>query len=404
MDRIRPLRNPIRNFAWGSRTALAEILGARSPAAQPQAELWMGAHPTAPSEVREDSGWTSLLDWIGRDSEAVLGREAARAFGGRLPFLFKVLAAERPLSLQAHPDADRARAGYERENAAGIPLDAPHRNYRDPNAKPELLCALTPFTALCGFRGAEEIVAQVDELRARRLAAFLGDLRLQREHASLERFFGALLTLDAGERAELVAEVVEAAECGYGDPQVKGWIRKLAQEYPGDPGVLAPLLLNILELRPGEALFLPDRELHGYLHGVGVEIMANSDNVLRGGLTSKHVDVAELLAILSFESRQPQILAARAVGPVESVYDAPAREFVLGVLRPRPDAAFESAEERSVEILFCAEGQAVVEDPARGGITPLPRGASVLVSAAVPGYRLRGEATVFRAAVPTESR
>jgi mannose-6-phosphate isomerase len=364
----------------------------------------MGAHPAASSEVREDSGWVSLIDWIGRDSEAVLGREAARVFGGELPFLFKVLAAERPLSIQAHPDADQARAGYERENAAGVPLDAPHRSYCDPNAKTELLCALTPFAALCGFRGAEEIVAQADELRAPRLAALLGDLRTHGDRASLERFFGTLLTLEAGERASLVAEVVEAAEGGHGDPQVKGWIRKLAQEHPGDSGVLAPLLLNVLELRPGEALFLPGRELHGYLHGVGVEIMASSDNVLRGGLTSKHVDVAELLAIVRFESRQPEILVARGVGPVESVYDAPAREFALGVLRPREGAAFESAEERSAEILFCAEGKAVVEDPVRGEITPLPRGASVLVSAAVPGYRLLGDATVFRAAVPIEGR
>jgi mannose-6-phosphate isomerase len=404
MDRIRLLRNPIRDYAWGSRSVLAELLGDPSPTAGPQAELWMGAHPAAPSQVRDDSGWMSLIDWIGRDAAAVLGREAARAFRGHLPFLMKVLAVERPLSIQAHPDADQARAGYERENAAGISLDAPHRNYRDPNAKPELLCALTPFAALCGFRAAEEIAAQVDGLRARRLASFLGDLRLQRDRASLERFFRALLNLDAEECDELVAEVVEAAAGGTGDPQVKGWIRKLAEEHPGDPGVLAPLLLNVLELRPGEALFVPGGELHSYLHGVGVEIMASSDNVLRGGLTSKHADVAELLAILSFESRPPRILAARGVGPVESVYDSPAGEFALGVLRPRPDAAFESAEERSVEILFCAEGEAVVEDSVRGEITLLPRGAAVLVSAAVPGYRLRGEATVFRAAVPTESR
>jgi mannose-6-phosphate isomerase len=402
MDRIRPLRNPIRDYAWGSRTALAELRGERSPAPHPQAELWMGAHPAAPSEVRADTGWTSLADWIGRDPEAVLGREAARGFGGALPFLFKLLAAERPLSIQAHPDADRARAGFERENAAGIPLDAPHRSYPDPNAKPELLCALTPFAALCGFRAAGELVAQVDELRAPRLAALVGDLRLRRDRASLEGFFGALLTLDAEEQAAVVAEVVEAAAGGRGDPQVSGWILELAQEHPGDSGVLAPLFLNLIELRPGEALFLPDRELHSYLHGVGVEIMGNSDNVLRGGLTSKHVDVGELLATLTFESGPPRILAARSVGPAESVYDTPAREFALAVLRPREGAAFDSAEDRSVEILFCAEGEAVVEDSARGEMTPLPRGAAVLVSAAVPGYRLRGDATVFRASVPIE--
>jgi mannose-6-phosphate isomerase len=404
MDRIRPLRNPIRDYAWGSRTALAELLGEPVPAPHPQAELWMGAHPLAPSEVRADSGWTSLADWIGRDPETVLGPEAARGFGGALPFLLKLLAAERPLSIQAHPDAEQARAGFERENAAGIPLEAPQRSYRDPNAKPELLCALTPFAALCGFRGADEIVAQLDELRAQHLIALSRSLRLQRDRAGLERFFGTLLNLDAGARSDLVTEVAEAAKGGCGDPQVRGWIRTLAEEHPGDSGVLSPLFLNLVELQPGEAIFLPPRELHSYLRGVGVEIMASSDNVLRGGLTSKHVDAAELLAILSFDSRRPPILAARAVCPLESVYDAPAREFQLGVLRPRPDAAFESARERSVEILFCAQGEARLEDPARGEITPLPRGAAVLVAAAVPGYRLRGDATVFRAAVPLRGR
>jgi mannose-6-phosphate isomerase len=401
MDRIRLLRNPIREYAWGSRTALAELLGQPSPSARPQAELWMGAHPAAASEVRCDSKWVPLGDWIRRDPEAVLGPEVARRFAGEIPFLLKVLAAARPLSLQAHPAAARARAGFERENAAGIALNAPQRCYRDPSPKPELLCALTPFAALCGFRPIDDIVANVDALRVRRLAGLIRPLRRERSRENLRGFYRGLMELAASESAEAVAEAVEAADRGYGDPAVRDWLRELAEGHPGDPGALSPLFINLLELRPGEALFLPAGELHAYLRGTAVEIMANSDNVLRGGLTEKHVDVAELLASLSFESGRPEVLMPRVVGPVESVYETPAREFVLTVLRPRPDAAFESAPTRSIEILLCVEGEAAVEDVVRDGATPLPRGSAVLVPAASAGYRLRGDATVFRAGVPS---
>jgi len=400
MDRIRLLRNPIREYAWGSRTALAEFLGQPVPSERPQAELWMGAHPAAPSEVCCDSRWMPLGDWIRRDPEAVLGLEVARRFAGELPFLLKVLAAARPLSLQAHPDAARARAGFERENAAGIAPDAPHRCYRDPRSKPELLCALTPFTALCGFQPLDDIVARVEELRAPRLAGLVGPLRREHSREALRGFYRRLMELRAGEAAEVVAEAVAAADRCGSQPEVRGWLRALGEGHPRDPGALSPLFLNLLELRPGEALFLPAGELHAYLRGTAVEIMANSDNVLRGGLTEKHIDVAELLETLTFESGLPEVVMPRDLGPVESVYEAPAREFVLTVLRPRPDTAFESAPARSVEILLCAGGEAAVEDVVRREAIPLPRGEAVLVPAASKGYRLRGDATVFRAGVP----
>ena len=400
MERIRLLRNPICEYAWGSRTALAELLGQPSPSAQPQAELWVGAHPAATSEVRCDSNWVPLGDWIRRDPEAVLGPDVARRFADELPFLLKVLAAERPLSLQVHPDAARARAGFERENAAGVPLDAPQRCYRDPRPKSELVCALTPFTALCGFRPIDDIVAQVDELRARGLADLMGGLRNDHSRENLRSFYRHLMELEATAAAVAVAEAVEAAASGYGDPAVRGWLRKLGEAYPGDPGALAPLFLNLLELRPGEALYLPVGELHAYLGGTAVEIMANSDNVLRGGLTAKHVDVAELLATLSFASGQPEVLTPRSLGPVETAYETPAGEFVLGILRPRPGTSFESARERSIEVLLCYEGEAKVEDMKSGEVTALSRGAAVLVPAASGGYHLHGDAIVFRASVP----
>jgi mannose-6-phosphate isomerase len=400
MDRIRLLRNPIRDYAWGSRTALAELMGRPSPAAKPEAELWMGTHPAAPSEVREGSNWISLPEYVRRSPAEVLGPEVAAAFGGELPFLFKVLASERALSIQTHPDAERARAGFERENAAGRALDDPRRNYRDANPKPELLCALTRFEALCGFRPVPEILEGFGALRSASLREALADLRAAPGREGLVRFFSRIMTSPPEAQRGIAGEVAEAAARGPGGSAVLRWVCELARQYPGDVGVLGPLLLNLVELEPGEALFLAAGELHSYLRGLGVELMANSDNVLRGGLTPKHVDVPELLETLSFRSGRPEILEPRPLGAGEAVYQTPAREFVLSVLRPSARGGAESRNRRCVEILLCAEGQAEVRDAKRTEVTLLPRGAAVLVPAAVEAYRLEGHATVFRAGVP----
>ena len=403
MDRIRLLRNPIRDYAWGSRTALAELMGRPSPAAQPEAELWMGAHPAAPSEVREDSGWVSLLDYTRRAPREVLGPEVAAAFGGELPFLFKVLAPERPLSIQTHPDAEQARAGFARENAAGLALDDPRRSYRDPNPKPELICALTRFEALCGFRPLPEILQGVGALRAASLREALADLRTAPGREGLARFFGRIMTSPPEAQRRVAEEVVEAADRGRGDPAVLRWVRELARQYPGDVGVLGPLLLNLVELGPGQALFLAAGELHSYLCGLGVELMANSDNVLRGGLTPKHVDVPELLDALSFRSERPAILEPHSLAAGEAVYRTPAREFVLSVLRPGVQGGVEGRSRGCVEILFCAEGEAEVSDAKRVEVTALPQGAAALVPAALERYRVEGRATVLRAGVPRQA-
>jgi mannose-6-phosphate isomerase len=402
MDRVRLLRNPIRDYAWGSRTALAELRGRPSPAAQPEAELWMGAHPAAPSEVREDSGWTSLLDYVRRSPGEVLGPEVAAAFGGELPFLFKVLAPERALSIQTHPDAERARAGFERENAAGLALDDPRRNYRDSNPKPELICALTRFEALCGFRPVPEILEGVGALQAVSLQEALADLRAAPGREGLARFFGRIMTSPPETQRRVAEEVAEAAGRGQRDSAVLRWVCELARQYPGDVGVLGPLLLNLVELEPGEALFLAAGELHSYLCGLGVELMANSDNVLRAGLTPKHVDVPELLDALSFQSGRPAILEPRPLAAGEAVYPTPAREFVLSVLRPGAEGGVESRSRCGVEILFCAEGQAEVRDAKRAEVTLLPQGAAALVPAALERYRVEGHATVLRAGVPRQ--
>lgn len=276
-----PIANEPRDYAWGSTTLLASYLG-REASGAPEAELWLGAHAGSPSVV-------TAGPHAGRDLGAAIEAE-----GGRQPaMLLKVLAAAEPLSLQAHPDAARAREGCAREDAAGIPRDAPHRNYRDPHPKPELIVAVTRFEALSGFRPTAEASALAAALTA-------ADERVRPLQAHLLAG-DALPWLLSG--ASEVAPVVEAAVAAApvlarSHPVEADTIARLAATHPGDPGILVALLLNRVSLAPGEALFLPAGNLHAYLSGLGMELMGPSDNVLRGGLTPKHVDVAELLAVV----------------------------------------------------------------------------------------------------------
>lgn len=322
MDR---LENGIQRYAWGSREAIATLQG-RPASAEPEAELWMGAHPQLPSHVTRGDLRRSLRDWVAEAPTRELGPAVAAAFG-ELPFLLKVLAAEEPLSLQAHPSAAQAAAGFAREDAEGIPRDAPQRSYRDPRHKPELLCALTPMDALCGFRAPGETARLFRGLGApAKLVALLdaGDLRA---------VFGDLLARDRGDRAELVSHMVAA--CAAPPPGFErecAWAVRLAAKYPGDVGVVSALLLNLLTLAPGEALFLDAGNLHAYLHGVGVELMAASDNVLRGGLTQKHMDERELLAVLDFSPIEARPVPVLQTSAEERTYRTPAREFCLSRL------------------------------------------------------------------------
>ncbi len=399
--RIHRLSNPVRHYAWGSHRAIAELLGRPAPTPEPEAELWLGAHPSAPSRVVSDEGEVPLDVFIARDPVAVLGAGVALHFRESLPFLLKVLAAEQPLSLQAHPSAAQARAGFNRENAAGIPLQAEQRCYRDPNPKPELICALTPFTALCGFRPLAELRAHLEALALPELEACVAPLRARGE-AGLEECFRALWTLNAAAREHVIERALAQARKLRGAEWA--WVLRLAETYPGDIGVLAPLLLNLVVLAPGEALFLDAGCLHSYLEGVGVELMANSDNVLRGGLTRKHVDVPALLDTLVFRcARVAPLRPARASGS-EARYTTPAREFTLSVLRPGPGEPHVSPPARSIEILLCTEGEGWImplEGVAEG--LPVKRGTVLLVPAAVPAYLIEGVCTVWKAGVPASS-
>ncbi|MFL5319851.1 MAG: mannose-6-phosphate isomerase, class I, partial [Myxococcaceae bacterium] len=319
------LENTIQPYAWGSRTAIADLLGLPSPSEAPQAELWMGAHPGAPSKVR---GGVLLSHVIEREAAEVLGAESRAQFGDKLPFLLKVLAAAEPLSLQAHPSIADAQKGFDDEEQRGVPITAPHRSYKDRNHKPELLCALTPFDALYGFRDVAQTLKLLRSLAVPELNWAVETLTREPNGNGLRVVFERLLTMGE-ERGAAVEATVNA--CVRHDGPFKSecsWVERISKLYPGDPGLIVVLLLNLVRLEPGQAIYLPAGNLHAYLDGVGVEIMASSDNVLRGGLTKKHVDVRELLRVLDFNAIPPTALQPRKVG-AEDVYDTPAPEFRL---------------------------------------------------------------------------
>jgi mannose-6-phosphate isomerase len=400
MRKIGLLKNTIQEYAWGSRTAILELLGQSVPADKPQAELWMGAHPKAPSQVFADGLWRSLPEVIQESPEETLGQEVAARFSNKLPFLFKVLAAAKPLSIQAHPNKEQAGQGFARENELGIPLDAPHRNYRDDNHKPEIICALTPFWALNGFRQIEETLSLLEEARIPDLAEIVSFLRSHPNRDGLKKFFNHLMTTDSGKQRKIVEQAVNSAEKRTHEESVWTWMIKLNEEYPGDMGVLSPIFLNLVRLEPQQAMYLPAGELHGYLEGVGIELMANSDNVLRGGLTPKHIDVQELLAVLNFTDGDLNILSPENLTPGEAIYSTEAEEFVLSVIRIKKAAPFSSPGDRSVEMMMCTEGEVSVTDLSAGDITRLTRGISIIVPAAVEQYSIEGDGILYKAAVP----
>ena len=400
MRKIGLLKNTIQEYAWGSRTAIPELLGQPVPAEKPQAELWMGAHPKAPSQVLSDGIWRSLPEVIQENPAETLGQEVAARFSNKLPFLFKVLAAARPLSIQAHPNKEQAEQGFARENELGVPLDAPQRNYRDDNHKPEIICALTPFWALNGFRKIEETLSLLEEARIPGLVEIVLFLRSHPNRDGLKKFFNHLMTTDSGKQGKIVEQTVNYAEKRTHEEPVWTWMIKLNEEYPGDMGVLSPIFLNLIRLEPQQAMYLPAGELHGYLEGAGIELMANSDNVLRGGLTPKHIDVQELLTVLNFTDGDLNILGPENLAFGEAIYSTEAEEFVLSVMRLNKGAPFSSPRNRSVEIMICTEGEVSVTDLSAGDITRLTRGISIIVPAAVEQYRIEGEATLYKATVP----
>ncbi|WP_228389541.1 mannose-6-phosphate isomerase, class I [Cumulibacter manganitolerans] len=332
------LKNETRNYAWGSREFIPHLLG-EQPGDRPQAELWLGAHPMGSSRIVELDA--SLKDQIAADPERHLGPLVNAEYPERLPFLLKVLAAAQPLSLQAHPSPAHAKVGFAAEEERGVPLDDPKRSYKDPFAKPELFVALTTCEVLCGFRPAAEAADLLGRLGISALSPYIASLLTGRAADGLRVVVTTLLSMPEAAKIDMATRVVE--ECrrvidgGDAGPSVEAyrWAVRLGEAYPGDVGVVLSLLLNLITLEPGQAIFVGGGKMHTYLHGSGIEAQANSDNTLRGGLTPKHVDVAELLRIIDFEPALDQVIEPV---PVEEhsthcagarTWPTPAREFAL---------------------------------------------------------------------------
>lgn len=375
------LENPVRPYSWGSRTVIADLLGREVPSPHPQAELWLGAHPGAPSHlVGADDTRTSLLDAITDDPDGRLGAARSERWHARLPFLFKVLAADEPLSLQAHPSAEQAAEGFAREEARGLARDAPDRNYRDANHKPELVCALTEFHALAGFREPTATVALLRALDVPALAAHAELLAAQPDHHGLRALFTTWITLPQSSLDALVPALQEGcvrlSGAAHEFSAEARTVLELSERYPGDAGVLAALLLQRVTLAPGEALYLPAGNLHAYLAGAAVELMANSDNVLRGGLTPKHVDVPELLRVLDFTAPAAPVLHGTRDGGW-CRYDTPATEFLLRRWQGGTDEVRVPGD--GPRILLCTSGAAAVR--CGGAELAVKRGTSLWLGA-----------------------
>ena len=352
---MQKLINSVQNYAWGSKTALTDLYGIANPNNLPMAELWMGAHPKSSSKIEDASGQArSLRDVIDADKAALLGDKVAQRFG-ELPFLFKVLCADQPLSIQVHPNKQASEIGFAKENAAGIPLDAAERNYKDPNHKPELVFALTPFLAMNAFREFSEIISLLQPVAGANnaIAHFLENPNAD----ALSQLFASLLNMQGEEKSHALAVLKAALESQQGEP----WetIRLIAQFYPDDSGLFSPLLLNVVKLNPGEAMFLFAETPHAYLQGVALEVMANSDNVLRAGLTPKYIDIPELVANVKFVAKPAAELLTQPVkNGAELDFPIPVEDFAFS-LHDLSQTETTIAQE-SAAILFCVEGEATL--------------------------------------------
>ena len=386
----------VQEYAWGDTESIPHLLG-QKPDGTPKAELWMGAHPRACSEC-VDGG--SLAELISSDPIAALGSAVNDRFG-QLPFLFKVLAAGQPLSIQSHPTLDQAIAGFARENAEGIPIDAPHRVYRDPNHKPEVIAALTPFHAKCGFRPLSEsrqLFSLLSSLEGAEELKPITEILFEDGEASDVYANAMAYILGAPESTEvaIAAATVAAGAALLGtvraqafEPELE-WTAKIAESFPNDTGVTVALMLNHVFLQPGEAIFLEAGNLHAYLHGVGMELMANSDNVVRGGLTPKHRDVAELLKVVDCSPIDVPIQK-----PMSDTwtYDSPVPEFKLQRLVD-PAGIIEST---GPEIIFVQQGEVLFTSGDRA--FTVTGGDVVWISAEETEVSISGHATLWRAMV-----
>ena len=396
MRRLEPARQ---QYAWGSTSAIPALLGVADDGA-PWAEAWYGSHPAGPAQVAEGG---SLSDLIDAEPERLLGEDIIWRFGHRLPFLLKLIAPEQPLSLQVHPSQAQAAEGYALEEEAGIALDHPSRNYKDTNHKPEMVLALTRFQAVAGFRAprrAVEVLAGLDSPLARRMRR---TLRLNPTRYGIRQVFSDVVSAatrpSPQEIDALVTEIAARFEAGTSPSlRVDSNVVKMAGTFPGDPGIAAALLLNPVTLQSGEALFVPAGSVHAYISGLGVEVMASSDNVLRAGLTAKHIDVPEMLACVDYVAAPPVRPAPEYLSRATRAYYAPVDDFELMVTTVVAADGRLPVPGRGPRILLAVEGAMTLVTQADS--QTLAQGEAVFVGADERSLSVEGEGTLVQADVP----
>lgn len=394
------LQNPIQHYAWGSVTAIHDLFGIENPNQEPQAEIWMGAHPNGCSKVTIDGESVLLSELINSDQESILSKATTEQFG-ELPYLFKVLAAGQALSIQVHPSKEEAEVGFAREEAQGIDRSADHRNYRDPNHKPELVYALTPYQAMNGFRAFDDILAHfthmVDAVHMPAVQMLLDAFKANVTSPGLEAFFTGLLSLQGDDKQQSMTALLEYAAL-IEQPKVEDdlgqLVLELAQSYPDDIGLFAPFMLNVLTLKPGQAMYLDARTPHAYLKGTGLEIMANSDNVLRAGLTPKHIDVAELAKCTVFEEKSAEsLLCLPVMDGDQQHYPIPVPDFNFDCFVQADETVVPVS---SAEIVLAIDSEATLSHVS-GETMILKKGESAFVPAYAQTYTLSSTGRVARA-------
>lgn len=392
------LENSIQQYAWGSVDGIPSITGMSNPENNPFAELWLGAHPAAPSRLVHAGESLALDSFIAMHPVETLGKTVNLLFDSKLPYLLKILSAVTPLSLQVHPSKSQAEAGFKRENDEHIPITAFNRNYKDNNHKPEIILALTSFKAMAGFRNIDDILSLFSAASISEVADILQNMSKSRSYSA---FYQDILHIEQDKKQSICSTLASKAKelsLSHPDRSVRrafAFVTILAETYPDDTGIFAPLYLNCIELEPLQAMYLPAGIMHAYVHGTGIELMANSDNVLRGGLTPKYIDIDELCSILREEPFCPEIFTTDP-GSTQSIYATPCKDFELSRLNLQNNSIVSHS--FGPRILLCTDGH--VDISGVNELISLTKGKSAFIPANAGKLTLSGSGVVFSAAVP----
>ena len=408
------LNGVVQHYAWGGEKFIPALIGVDNPEGREFAELWLGTHPKGPSTVELEGQTVELSDFLQRDPAHNLGEKTSKLFNNDLPYLFKVLDARKMLSIQVHPDKARAERGFAAEEQAGIDRNAPDRNYRDTNHKPELHVALTDFWMLHGFRAAEDIAAEFRRVPEfiNLLYEFEDDLAAggaDADRRAIENLYKTIMTMPQGRVDAFLEPLLQRLLPRYGGGELSKnspdfWASRAAEHFPlpdghRDRGIFSIYMMNLVRLQPGEATFQDAGIPHAYLEGANVELMAGSDNVLRGGLTPKHIDVPELLDTLTYECGPADIITGRQEGDAK-IFPTPVKDFELALLELADGRTARRAAGHGPDILLLMNGKALVQS-ADGATIELRRGQACFAPhSAAYSVTAQGDCRLFRAGVP----